>query len=442
MPTPEIMIEPRPKPGRRIPERPLAPERESRPVPPPPPEPEARKKPRRLWRVLGWMALITVFWCGWALYALYDLSSALDNEDAVALERRIDWGSVRQGLREDLRIMLGSSRFGEAAPNSTVDPLSTQRAVVALIRAARLNERGWEIPQPGQNGPASRGFELLRIRYAFFTGGPFAFRVDLRPDSDTVKRPLVLLFRWSGDWRLTRVFLPSDAFGNTSPAAATAPQAAPQAAATPPAAAPAAPAASRPASVPQTAPPGSQKAILYEEDSSDPNGKSYTGWVTWRTEPGTGANAGDNTIVAQVVLPDRPLSMTMSFLRNLDRSLPASHTIEVKFDIPPDAPTKGILDVVGVMMKPNEEVSGQQLAGTRVKVSNDFFLMGLSAIELDVQHNMQVLKDRPWLGIPFVYNSNNRAVLSIEKGETGGKIIADEIARWTASANSAGAPKR
>ena len=154
MPTPEIMIEPRPAPGRRAPERPLVPERSSV-VPPPPPEAAAAKKPRRWWRVLGWAALIAAFWCGWALYALYDLSSALDNEDAVALERRIDWASVRQGLREDLRVMLGSSRFGEAAPNSTVDPLSTQRAVVALIRAARLNERGWEIAQPGQNGPAS-----------------------------------------------------------------------------------------------------------------------------------------------------------------------------------------------------------------------------------------------------------------------------------------------
>jgi hypothetical protein len=123
MPTPEIMIEPRPVPGRRTPERPLAPER--RPAPPPEPEATVRKKPRRWRRVLGWTALFGVFWCGWALYALYDLSSALDSEDAVALERRIDWTSVRQGLREDLRVMLGASRFGEAAPDRTVDPLST-----------------------------------------------------------------------------------------------------------------------------------------------------------------------------------------------------------------------------------------------------------------------------------------------------------------------------
>ena len=429
MPTPEIMIEPRPAPGRRAPERPVAPTPEQRPVPPSPPvalELDAPKRPRRWRRIAGWVLVIVLVWCGWAAYALYDLSSALDNEDAVALQRRIDWNPVRQGLREDLRVMLGSARLGEAAPDRAVDPLTSPRAVIALIRSSRLTDRGWDVTPAGADDK-SPGLDLLRIRYAFFTGGPFAFRVDLKPNSDTVKRPMVLLFRWTGDWQLTRVFLPADAFGNTPPAPAAAQQ-------TAPAQAPAAPVA-----LPKSAPPGAQKAMLYEEDPSDPKGKSYNGWVKWRTEPGTGASTGDNTIVAQVVLPDRPLSMTLSILRNLDRSLPASHTIEVKFDIPPDSPTQGILDVVGVMMKPNEEVSGQQLAGTRVKVAKDFFLMGLSAIELDVQHNMQVLKDRPWLGIPFVYNSNNRAVLSIEKGEAGSKIIADALERWSAATAAAAA---
>src|SRR5215216_3619935 len=107
MPSPEIMIEPRPAPGRR------------RPVPPSPPaQPTApvaaakKKGPRRWLRTIGWLFLLVMLWCGWALYSLYDLSSALDNEDAVGLERRIEWGAVRQGLREDLRLMLGSSRRG------------------------------------------------------------------------------------------------------------------------------------------------------------------------------------------------------------------------------------------------------------------------------------------------------------------------------------------
>ena len=430
---PEITIEPRPTPGRRAPER--------RPAPPPPPPPSAPvaaagKKPRRWLRIAGWLLLFVVLWCGWALYALYDLSSALDNEDAVGLERRIEWVAVRQGLREDLRVMLGSSRLGELAPDRTVDPLSTQRAVVALIRSARLRDRGWDIAdsKPG------RGFDLLRIRYAFFAGGPFMFRVDLKPDSDTVKRPLVLLFRWAGDWRLTRVFLPGDAFGNTPLPAASAPTSTPAAQSTSPAPSASAP---TPSAAPKSAPPGSQRAVLYEEDPSDPNGKSYQGWVVWRADPGASGNAANATIVGEVTLPDRPMTLTLAIHRNLDRSLSASHTIDMKFDLPPDSPTRGILDVVGIMMKPNEEMSGQQLAGTRVKVSKDLFLIGLSGIDLDVQQNMQVLKDRPWLGIPFVYNSSHRAVLSIEKGETGGKIINETLARWGSTpAAEAGGQKR
>src|SRR5262249_54038467 len=138
------------------------------------------------------------------------LSTALDTGDAVALERRVDWVRVRSGLREDLRVMLASGRNGEPASDSTLDSLTTQRAIAALIRSARFNERGWDMePRPG------RSFDLLRIRHAFFSGGPFAFRVDIRPDSDSVRRPLVLLLRWIGDWQVTRVFLPGDAFGNT-----------------------------------------------------------------------------------------------------------------------------------------------------------------------------------------------------------------------------------
>lgn len=382
-----------------------------------------RKPPRRWLRTLGWLALIVVLWSAWPLYALYDLSSALDTEDAVGLERRIDSVSVRQGLRDDLRVMLGSARLGEIAPDRTVDPLITQRAIVALIRSVRLNDRGWDM-----EGRPGRGFDLFRIRYAFFTGGPFAFRVDLKPDTDSVRRPLVLLFRWAGDWRLTRVFLPGDAFGNTPPAP-VAP--APQASAEPQAAAPStsAPApAEAPAAAKTPPPPGAQRVMLYEEDPSDPNGKSYPGWAVWRVEPGQSPT--DAAIICQIAVPDRPLAVTLTIRRNLDRSLPASHTVDVKFDIPSNSPTQGVLDVAGIMMKPNEEASGQQLSGTRVKVSKDVFLVGLSAIEFDAQQNLQILKDRPWLGIPFVYGNSNRAVLSVEKGETGSKIINETLAQW------------
>ena len=89
----------------------------------------------------------------------------------------------------------------------------------------------------------------------------------------------------------------------------------------------------------------------------------------WRTEPGTGGNAAGMAIIGQVTLAGAAGRNARPCNAISTARLPASHIIDVKFDIPPDSPTRGILDVVGIMMKPNEEVSGQQLASTRVKVS-------------------------------------------------------------------------
>ena len=59
------------------------------------------------------------------------------------------------------------------------------------------------------------------------------------------------------------------------------------------------------------------------------------------------------------------------------------------------------------------------LAGLAVKVTNGYFLIGLSAAEVDVQRNIEMLKQRDWLDIPIVYTSGKRAILAIEKGTPG-----------------------
>ena len=60
--------------------------------------------------------------------------------------------------------------------------------------------------------PVEGHFDLDRVRYAFFTQDPLTFRIDMAspPDSD-VKGNATLLLKWSGDWRLSRIFLPADA---------------------------------------------------------------------------------------------------------------------------------------------------------------------------------------------------------------------------------------
>jgi hypothetical protein len=175
-----------------------------------------------------------------------------------------------------------------------------------------------------------------------------------------------------------------------------------------------------------------QRVVLYEEDPSDPNGKRYVGSAVWRTDtisPGTGL-APELEVRADVTVPDKKLSVTFTLRRNTDQALPASHTIEIMFNLPPDFPGGGIANVPGVLMKESEQARGVPLAGLAVKVTNGFFLVGLSAVDADVQRNLQLLKDRPWFDIPIVYANGGRAILAMEKGPPGDRAFADAFAAW------------
>lgn len=358
--------------------------------------------------------LIAIAWTAWLAIALFDFNAALEDGEPVALERRIDWIEVQQGLREDLTTIAASQSTGWLNDRA-IAALSSRQAITNLLRTAKLDDRGWDIAIPAQWPAPSFGW--FSVRHAFFSGSPFAFRLDLRPDSGTIKRPLTLLFKWRGDWELVRVFLPEDSFGRTPPI---------RQAATP----------SQTSTQPTAAPPvGAQRAVLDEESPSDPKGKHYTGTVTWRTEqtPAAAGAPSDVAVVAEVRIPNQPLGVTMTIRHNRDRTLPASHTIDIKFDLPANSPNGGILDVAAIQMQADEQGGGQKLSSSIVKVSPDYFMVGLSAIEIDAKLNLQVLKDRPWLSILFIFGNNSRAVLSLEKGTTGEKVMAGALAQWAAT---------
>jgi hypothetical protein len=175
-----------------------------------------------------------------------------------------------------------------------------------------------------------------------------------------------------------------------------------------------------------------QKVVLYEEDPGDPNGKRFVGSAIWRTEtvtPGPG-QPPELAIRADVEVPERKLAMTWSLRRNTDKGLPASHTVEIMFKLPTDFPSGGISNVPGILMKQAEQTRGVPLAGLAVKVTNGFYLIGLSNVETDRERNLQLLKERGWFDIPVVYNNNRRAILAMEKGTPGDRVFADAFKAW------------
>jgi hypothetical protein len=179
-------------------------------------------------------------------------------------------------------------------------------------------------------------------------------------------------------------------------------------------------------------PPVAQRVVLYEEEPDDPQGKRFVGTVLWRTEmrPTSPGRPPELAVRADIDVPDRKMNVTLSFRRNTDASLPASHTIEIVFTLPADTPSGGVQKVPGVLMKQAEQTRGVPLAGLAVPVTPGYFLIGLSSLETDMQRNVQLLKERSWFDIPIIYNNNRRAILALEKGTPGEQAFTQAFAAW------------
>jgi len=179
-------------------------------------------------------------------------------------------------------------------------------------------------------------------------------------------------------------------------------------------------------------PPVAQRVVLYEEEPDDPAGKRFVGTVLWRTEmrPASPGRPPELAVRGDVEVPERKMSVTLSFRRNTDASLPASHTVEIVFTLPPDTTSGGVQKVPGVLMKQAEQTRGVPLAGLAVPVTPGYFLIGLSSLESDMQRNVQLLKERSWFDIPIIYNNNRRAILALEKGTPGEQAFNQAFATW------------
>lgn len=171
-----------------------------------------------------------------------------------------------------------------------------------------------------------------------------------------------------------------------------------------------------------------QQGILYEEAATPgESGTASRGNVIWTLEP---AGSGKQMVKAVAVMPERNVTVTMSLKPNTDDSLPASHLLELQFDLPGDFSGQGISEVPGIIMKPTEQARGEPLAGAAVKVSDNFFWIALSDAEAERVTNMKRLQEREWIDIPLLYNNGKRAILTFEKGVAGNRVISKAMESW------------
>ncbi|GAB5377662.1 MAG: hypothetical protein AcusKO_41240 [Acuticoccus sp.] len=178
---------------------------------------------------------------------------------------------------------------------------------------------------------------------------------------------------------------------------------------------------------------GTQQAVLYEEAAqAGEAGTAVPGGVEWSmVRESIGGGDPEPIIRATAEIPDRSITATLTMRENVDRALPASHLIEIAFDLPDGFEGGGVKNVPGVIMKQSEEARGEALRGAAARVSSGLFWIALSENPQDQAENLRLLRERDWIDIPILYESGRRAILTLRKGSDGLKSVNAAIQAWS-----------
>lgn len=178
--------------------------------------------------------------------------------------------------------------------------------------------------------------------------------------------------------------------------------------------------------------PVGQKAIFYEERTNVAQGSADTGSTVWsvvQESPG-GDLPPEPAIRAEVTVPSKDLQLRMTIRRNGDKSLPASHIVEMIFLTSGTFEGGGIDNVLRIALKSSEAAPGNPLIGIPAKIADGYFLVALSDGQAEQETNTQLLLRQSWIDIPIVYRSGRRALVTMEKGVPGDRVFQEAIQAW------------
>ena len=178
-----------------------------------------------------------------------------------------------------------------------------------------------------------------------------------------------------------------------------------------------------------------QKMFLYEERLGQTGPTAIEGTVAWSSaEESPGGDAKPEPVVrAQINVPTKGLTALVTFRRNADRSLPASHIIELVFSLPENFEGGGIESVQRVAMKRTEQDRGDVLIAVPAKITDDFHMIALNDFPEAIAKNTELLRTRSWIDIPITYRNGRRALLTLDKGTAGAEAFDTAMKAWTAA---------
>lgn len=179
-----------------------------------------------------------------------------------------------------------------------------------------------------------------------------------------------------------------------------------------------------------------QKMFLYEERLGQTTPSATPGAVAWSETTEDDGDKPTPSIQAKVEAPGRKLTALITFKKNMDPSLPASHIVEIVFDLPADFEEGNVESVQRIAFKQTEQDAGNPLIAVPAKVTDDYHMVALNSDAEAQKVNLDLMKNRGWIDIPITYRNGRRALLTLDKGTAGAEAFDKALKAWATTGNS------
>lgn len=174
------------------------------------------------------------------------------------------------------------------------------------------------------------------------------------------------------------------------------------------------------------------RAALLVEAPDEPNKvKTFIGTVVWKLN---NVSQGPNDSVglaveADIEIPDDKLKAVVTFAKNTEASLTASHTINVRYNVDAGSYSGNVKQISVPQMRAEASATGEPLAGVTVPIVQNSFLVGLSPGNAEAA-NTDLMRRMQWVDIPMLLDSGKIAKLTFEKGDSGQRDITEALEAW------------
>ncbi len=172
---------------------------------------------------------------------------------------------------------------------------------------------------------------------------------------------------------------------------------------------------------------GSQSLLLEASQDGRTGAVPFSGTIAW--SEGTD-ELGLPTLIGKASIPARNLGVELIIRKNADPSLPASHLMEVNFQVSDSFIGGTIAGLPGVLLKNEELVPGTPLVGASARVVGNSFLFALSAAATDTTTNTDLLENRKWIDLAVVYGTGRNAIITLEKDDTAQALFQKVFTTW------------